>query len=282
MLKKKGYSTAFYHGGTNGTMGFDNFSRSAGFDKYFGRLEYGDDKDYDGTWGIYDEPFLLRFAKNMNSMKQPFFNTVFTLSSHHPYSIPADFQNKFSEGTLPIHKSVQYTDYALKSFFEYASKQSWFSKTLFVITSDHTTLSENAFYQGRVGMYAIPQIYFMADGSLSGSNEKVTQQINILPSILDYLHYDKEYFAFGTSVFDSSANHFAVNFINGTYQYISGDYSLILDTLQENFLYNYKTDPVLKNNLIMTNIQKSEEMEKQVKAIIQVYNSSLINNKMTN
>ncbi len=280
MLKKKGYYSCFFHGGTNGTMGFDNFTRSAGFDRYFGRSEYGNDKDFDGTWGIYDEPFLHKFADELSKFRSPFLASLFTLSSHHPYSIPHDLESAFSVGTLPIHQSVQYTDYSLKSFFKYASTQEWYQNTLFVLSTDHTAISESSFYQSRVGMYSIPLIFFRPDGSLKGIQEKTSQQIDILPSVLDYLHYDIPYFAFGKSVFDNSSKGFAVNFINDTYQYISDDYSLILDTMQNNSLFHYTEDRILKHNLIDIDTLKAEEMEKNIKAIIQVYNSSLINNKM--
>ena len=280
LLKKKGYKTSFYHGGTNGTMGFDNFCRSAGFDLYYGRTEYADDKDFDGTWGIYDEPFLLKMAQNLNTEKEPFFASVFTLSSHHPYSIPKKLEKQFQNGTLPIHKSVQYTDYSLRSFFSYASQQTWYNNTLFIITTDHTALSEESYYQSRVGMYAIPQLYFKPDGSLKGRITKVTQQINILPSILSYLHYDLPYFAFGSNVFDSTYQGYAVNFLNDTYQYTEQNFSLILDTVQGNILFNYPSDKLLKNNLIEKDSAIAKTIEAKLKAIIQAYNSSLINNKM--
>lgn len=280
LLKKKGYSAFFYHGGTNGTMGFDNFCRSAGFDLYYGRKEYGQDKDFDGTWGIYDEPFLLRMAQNLDKVDQPFLSVLFTLSSHHPYSIPQQLEGKFRAGTLPIHKSVQYTDYSLRSFFNVASKKAWYPNTLFVITTDHTALSEKSFYQNRIGMYSIPQLYFKPDGSLKGRNEKVSQQIDILPSIMDYLNYDKDYFAFGNSVFNTDQAGFSVNYINDTYQYIEGNYSLIMDTLQGNSMYNYSKDRLLRTDLISTDSLKAKLMETKLKAIIQKYNSSLINNRM--
>ncbi|HNQ61267.1 MAG TPA: sulfatase-like hydrolase/transferase [Bacteroidia bacterium] len=280
LLAKQGYSSAFYHGGTNGTMGFDNFSRSCGYEKYFGRYEYNNDKDFDGNWGIYDEPFLLKFAENMNTMKTPFITTVFTLTSHHPYNIPADFEGKFDGGTLPIHKSVQYTDHSLHSFFNYASGQKWYQNTLFVITSDHTALAEKAFYHNRVGMYSIPLIFFRPDGSLKAVSEKVSQQIDIMPSVLDYLNYERPYFSFGSSVFDTGAEGFAVNYINDTYQLIDDKYSLILDTVQGNFLFDYKSDLTLQKNIIATQRKHATLMERKIKAIIQTYNNSLIENQM--
>ena len=89
ILKQNGYNTSFYHGGTNGTMGFSGFTASAGIERYFGKNEYPNSiEDEDGAWGIYDEPYLQYFAQQLNQKKEPFFSTLFTLSSHHPYHLP--------------------------------------------------------------------------------------------------------------------------------------------------------------------------------------------------
>src|SRR6267378_3616529 len=160
ILGEKGYSTSFYHGGTNGTMGFDAFSRLAGFDTYYGRNEYNNEKDFDGNWGIWDEEFFRYFAHNLDGTKQPFFSTVFSLSSHHPFALPSRYQGKFKEGSLPIHKSIRYTDYSLQQFFKTAASMPWFSNTLFVITADHTGPAGSSFYDQRYGMYQIPILFY--------------------------------------------------------------------------------------------------------------------------
>ncbi len=280
ILKSKGYVTSFYHGGTNGTMGFDNFTHLAGFDYYYGRREYNNEKDFDGSWGIYDEPFLQNFAKQLSEMKQPFYSTLFTLSSHHPYSIPPELKNRFRKGTLPIHQSILYADYSLKKFFETASKMPFFDNTLFVITADHTALSEYPFYQSKVGMYSIPIIFYKHHTDLKGISQLTTQQIDILPSVLDYLHFDKPFFSFGKSVFDSTDHHIAVNYLNDTYQILSDNYSLSLDTLKNNFLYHYTTDSLLQHDLLASDTVVASKMEKKLKAFIQNYNEALIRNKM--
>ncbi len=280
LLKKKGYITSFYHGGTNGTMGFDNFTTLAGFDSYYGRREYNNDKNFDGSWGIYDEPFLQNFAQQINSMPQPFYTAVFTISSHHPYAIPEVYKNKFSDGPLPIHRSIQYADYSLKRFFETASKLPWFDKTLFVITADHTALSEYPFYQNKVGMYSIPIIFYQHNSALKGTSTITTQQIDIMPSVLDYVHFDEPFFSFGESVFDTTAVHCAVNFLNDNYQILSGNYTFSMDTLKNNSLYQYATDSLLQHNLVTTDSTIASKMEKKLKAMIQNYNSALMKNKM--
>ncbi|HEX8546362.1 MAG TPA: sulfatase-like hydrolase/transferase, partial [Cytophagaceae bacterium] len=64
ILGSQNYHTSFFHGGKNGTMGFDVFAKNAGFKQYFGLNEYPNKEvDYDGNWGIFDEPYLQYFSK---------------------------------------------------------------------------------------------------------------------------------------------------------------------------------------------------------------------------
>lgn len=99
MLGEKGYQTAFFHGAQRGSMGFQAFARSTGFQDYYGREDFNKDKrfgadnDFDGTWAIWDEPFLQYYCAKMSEMKEPFMTAVFTASSHHPYQIPDRYKN---------------------------------------------------------------------------------------------------------------------------------------------------------------------------------------------
>jgi len=153
LLKKKGYHTSFFHGGSNGTMGFDNFAHAAGINNYYGMNEYGKKEDFDGNWGIYDDKFLQFFAKKLNSFKEPFFCAVFTISSHHPYKIPEKYDGKFKKGPHPILETIGYTDFSLQQFFKTASGMSWFENTLFIITADHTSISVNAEYKTNINRF---------------------------------------------------------------------------------------------------------------------------------
>jgi phosphoglycerol transferase MdoB-like AlkP superfamily enzyme len=281
LLKNYGYTSSFYHGGSNGTMKFDDFTRMAGFDNYYGRNEYGNDADYDGEWGIFDEPFLQYFANNLNKTKQPFVSAIFTLSSHHPYRVPDKYKNVFSEGKLDIHKSIYYADFSLKRFFQTASKMPWFDSTLFVITADHTSHAYFDYYKNNIGQFEIPIIFYKHNSELKGIDSTFTQQIDILPSILDYLNYDGKFVAFGKSVFDKDSPHFSISYINNIYQLIIGEYVLQYDGEKTISLHNIKTDNMLIDNLTDKNATKRIELEGFVKAIIQNYNNRLIDNKLT-
>lgn len=280
LLKKQGYATAFFHGGTNGTMGFDAFSNIAGYDNYYGRTEYNNDADFDGNWGIWDEEFMQYTANTINKKPQPFFATLFTLTSHHPYPIPDKYKGKFKEGKLPIEKSIRYTDYALQRFFESAKKMPWYHNTLFVLCADHTGISADPYYYNKVGNYAIPILYYLPNGKLKAMDSTITQQIDIMPSVLDHLNYPAPYFSFGNSVFDTTVQHFALTYNNNVYQYMQGDHVLQFDGDKASDLYNYKNDSLLKNDLIKKEKEIAQQMENSIKAIIQTYQQSLINNTM--
>jgi phosphoglycerol transferase MdoB-like AlkP superfamily enzyme len=280
VLKKRNYSSAFFHGGTNGTMGFDAFAKLASFDKYYGRTEYNNDKDYDGKWGIFDEPFLQYMAGVLDKSPKPFIAGVFTLSSHHPYKVPDKYASIFPKGKLPIHQSIYYSDYSLRKFFNKLSQMSWFDSTLFVITADHTSELSFPQYETRVGMYCVPIIFYQHNSGLKGNCETVIQQADITPTILDYLNCDVPFVAFGESALDSSENHFAISFVNETYQLIYKNYALVFDGTKGVSLYDRAKDTLMKNNLIESSPAVKKELEKEVKAIIQSYNQRLMKNDM--
>ena len=287
-LKNKGYYSAFFHGAENGSMGFEAFARKTGFTDYFGRTEYNadkrfnGDKDFDGMWAIWDEPFLQFFATKMSEFKQPFVSAVFTASSHHPYKVPEEYKDIYKEEGIVIHKCIRYTDNAIRRFFEKAKTQPWYKNTLFVITSDHTNLSDHAYYQTDLGGFCSPIIFFDPSGDMKpGMRNAIAQQIDIMPTVLSYLGYDRPYVAFGCDLLTTSdEDTWAVNYLNGIYQYVKGDWLLQFDGQKSKALYRFRTDLLLKDNLLTKEPKIVKDMERQVKAIIQSYMTRMVNNQL--
>jgi phosphoglycerol transferase MdoB-like AlkP superfamily enzyme len=280
-LGKKGYSTGFFHGAQNGSMGFQAFARSTGFGGYYGRDEYnadsrfGGDADFDGTWAIWDEPFLQFYCTTMSEMQQPFMTAVFTASSHHPYNVPDEYKSVFPEGDLSIHKCIGYTDNALRKFFDSARKQPWYNNTIFVITADHTNETNHAEYQTDLGSFSVPIIiYEPGNDSIANCYDKVAQHIDIMPTILGMLGYDNSYLAFGCDLFATSAEQcYAVNYLNGIYQYVKYGYVLQFDGTNTKAIYALD-DKLMKNNLV-GQVECQQRMEDELKAIIQQYMSRM-------
>ncbi len=287
-LDKKGYHTAFFHGAENGSMGFQAFARSSGFQEYYGRTEFDadkrfrGDKDFDGTWAIWDEPFLQFYATKMSEFKQPFMTALFTASSHHPFVVPEEYKKVFPEEGLPIHKCIRYTDNALRQFFNKAKLQPWYKNTVFVLTSDHTNQSDHEYYQTDLGGFCSPIIFFDPSGEIeSGMRDAIAQQIDIMPTLLDYLGYDSPYVSFGIDLFSTPAEDtWAVGYLNGIYQYVKGDYLLQFDGQKVKALYRFRSDLLLKDNVASKEPKVGAEMERQVKAIIQSYMERMTKNEL--
>ncbi len=73
--------------------------------------------DFDGYWGIWDEPFIGFAGEVLATVPEPFFAALFTLSSHHPFVVPAAEAASLPDGYTKIHKGVAYVDRAFRRFF---------------------------------------------------------------------------------------------------------------------------------------------------------------------
>jgi len=289
--ENKGYTTAFFHGAQNGSMGFQAFARATGFERYYGRDEFnadpgfnGDD-DFDGTWAIWDEEFFQYFAQQMGKMREPFMTALFSASSHDPFVVPEKYKGRFPQGERPLQQCIAYTDYALKRFFETASRQPWFKNTLFVITADHVSQQIDPFYCTTLGNYCVPIIlYAPGDDSLRGyDEERVVEQIDIMPTVLSYLHYDKPYIAFGRDML-GDGDGFALHWLpeSSSYEYVWGDYTLEFDGKQVTAAYQFRTDSTFSNNVLGSMPQATRHrMERHMKAVIQQYMQRMTTDQLT-
>ena len=276
LLAGEGYETAFFHGAQRGSMGFMAFARSTGFQQYYGREDYNDDPrfggddDFDGMWAIWDEPFLQYYATKMSEMKEPFMTAVFTASSHHPYHVPEQYKDVYPEEGIEIHKCIRYTDMAIGKFFEKASHEPWFKNTIFVLTSDHTNLSDHPFYQTDIGGFCSPIIIYDPTQPVGEMQDKIAQQIDILPTVMGMLHYQKPYFGFGIDLLNTPAEDtWAVNYLNGIYQYVKHGHVLQFDGQQTKGMYALD-DSLMQHNLV-GKVPQQPQMELELKAIIQQY-----------
>ena len=293
LLAAEGYHTAFFHGANRGSMGFMAFARATGFQHYYGREDYesdprfGGSQDFDGAWAIWDEPFLQYYCAKMSEMEQPFATAIFTASSHHPYTVPEKYKDVYPEEGIEIHKCIRYTDMALGRFFRQASKQPWFENTIFVLTSDHTNLSDHPYYMTDLGGFCSPIVIYEPGDTLRQPGtveDKIAQQIDILPTILGMLHYPKPYLAFGIDLLATPKDDtWAVNYLNGIYQYVKHGHVLQFDGTRTKAVYSLQ-DSLMQHNLLqeataatpadssLYRLRSSlPQMERELKAIIQQY-----------
>jgi phosphoglycerol transferase MdoB-like AlkP superfamily enzyme len=280
-LKEMGYDTSFFHGAANGSMGFLGFGNILGFDHYYGRTEFNNDTEFDGSWGIWDEPFLQFMKQTLDQKQQPFFSTIFTVSSHEPFIVPEKYQNAFPKGNIQMHQPVGYTDFAFKKFFESAKKQSWFKNTLFVITADHCNQVYYPYYNQIVNRAAVPILFYKPDNSLTGVNKDFAQQIDIYPTILDLIGYQKPFRSWGRSLLgDKVMPPYVFNFNGNQFQMMQGNYICTFDGKAVTGIY-LATDLSLANNLISTlNTPEINQLKTTTKAFYQDYMERIIDKRL--
>ena len=279
-LNKVGYTTAFFHGAENGSMGFQAFARSSGFTQYFGRSEYNadprfnGDADFDGTWAIWDEEFLQFYAQQMATMPQPFCTALFTATSHHPFVVPERYRQRFHQVGHPMYTCIRYVDHALQHFFATASQMPWYQNTIFVITGDHTNHTERPEYATPLGNYSVPIIIFDPSATLPrGASNAVAQQTDIMPTLLGILGYPNPYLAYGIDLLATPAeDSWAVHYNNGIYQFVCHNHLLLFDGEQTIGYQSLLPD-------IPSPADSTADL-RLLKAIIQSYMQRMINNQL--
>ncbi len=280
LLGEQGYYTAFFHGAPNGSLGLNAFAVQAGIQHYYGFNEYGNPDDYDGVWGIWDHLFLPYAIQTMDSFPKPFMSAVFSVSSHHPHKIPDFLKDKIPEGKVKMHKSIGYADYALKQLFATAKTKDWFNNTLFIITGDHTCTSYYPQFKTPVGAFTVPIILFQPGANLVGVDSTVVQQIDIMPTVLHYLHYPKPYLAFGQDMLHPPKEKFVFNYYGNAFQLIQGHWVIQHNTQKTIGLYNLKEDPLMRNNLVGKAPTIQAKMEPLIKAVIQQHNNRMVDDRL--
>ena len=277
-----GYDTSFFHGAPNGSMGFLGFGNILGFKHYYGKTEYNNDADFDGIWGIWDEPFFQYFAQTLNQKKQPFMATLFSVSSHHPFKIPEKYNGKFKKGPLEIHIPIQYTDYSLKKFFETSKKMPWYNNTIFVLVADHTNQTYYPEYEKAMNRFAIPILFYSPNPkyNLKGEITEPAQQMDIYPTLADLMGYNKKIRSWGRSLVSDKKEDYIIVNSSGVEQFIIGNYIYLFDGKDFTGIYNIK-DLDYENNLIGK--VKTPEIilgEQKSKAWYQDYMNRVINRKL--
>ena len=228
ILKNHGFSTNFFLSDNNGVLYFDSFSSSIGFDHYYGKKEYDQfapgNNDYNGTWGVYDDKFFNLVDHVLQTSKKPFFTTLLTTATHHPFLLPEEYQSVFlqNEGEHPIIKTVRYTDTALENLFKKFSSYDWYNDTLFIFTADHNTYLSPQASSSTVSKFQIPIFFFKPGWSCTGGPDILLEQTDLYPIILDVLGIKEDIIVFGKG-FDYSDRYVTVK-DNGFYSLIKKDY----------------------------------------------------------
>ena len=275
------YNTSFFHGASNGSMGFLGFSNTLGFKNYYGRNEFNNDDEYDGYWGIWDEPFLQFTKETLDNKKQPFLATVFTITSHEPYVIPKKYDNRFNQGIIPMHKCVLYTDFSIKKFFDESKNSDWFKNTIFLFTADHSNKSYYPYYQKTINRFANPIMIYIPNSEFKGEVNSLASHMDIYPTIVDLIGYKKPFRSWGKSlVTPDDLNSIVVNYLGGGSYFIMNDSLISVHNGEKAIGFYDIQDKNFKDNLIHKRNKKMNDLERKGSIFLQDYFNRIIKGEM--
>ena len=273
ILAKQGYHTAFFSGGEHNSMGFEDLSQLFGIQHCYCRNEFEaiypvNDSTIEPFWGVYDMPYFQFMTGEINKLQEPFFASVFNLTSHHPYRIPPDYIGVIPRGHTIEQRAVAYTDLSIRKFFDRVKTEPWFNNTLFVFVADHVSpVCYDPQSYTMQGHTSIIEFLYTPDGALCGLDSTIVQQLDVMPTVLGLVGNKKPYFAFGRDVFNEPERQpVAFNCINQVYQCITDSTTFYFDT--EKTLKSIGNAPTNDNEAFL-------------KAVLQSYSESLTNKKYT-
>lgn len=283
LLKPLGYESLFFHGARPGSMSYDVFAAKAGFDRAFLKNDYpGPDTDYDGSWGILDEPFLQFMAGRLNETPEPFFGYVHTLTSHHPFKVPAGFEGRFPKGHHPICETVGYTDWALQRFFEAAEKAPWYSNTVFIVTADHTAQFTHAKAATPLAVFRVPILIFDPASPVRRELREPASHVDLFPTVLGLVGWEGRVVCFGRDLFGDE-DGYVVQYLNNNYQAVDREWCLFFNGRESVGLFRRAADPLCRSNLVSASEHASvvQEREQKLKAYVQAYTTRLVRNELS-
>jgi phosphoglycerol transferase MdoB-like AlkP superfamily enzyme len=215
IFRNKGYETKFIYGGHGYFDNMNEFFSNNGFN-IVDRADFSDEEDtFHTVWGVCDEDLLNKTLKEADSSykaHKPFMSFVMTTSNHRPYDYP---DGKID---IPSHTgrdgAVKYTDYAIGDFIKKAKDKPWFKNTVFVIVADHCSTSAGK-TEIPLDKYHIPLIIYAPEILKPQVVDKVSSQIDIMPTLFSVLNWSYKSKFYGSDILSPS---FKERALIGTYQ----------------------------------------------------------------
>ncbi len=288
LLKERGWSTIFFYGCAHGSFNIDQTAYASGFKTIVDLESYGVNKDYDGTWGVYDYPMAERVIKDLATIPQPFLATWFTITSHSPFSLPEGWDiSKYNNKELGAEQVLEYTDQAIAHFFEMAKRQPWYTNTTFFITGDHGNREfPGTAFDGDYVRNRIPLLIYTPDGSMEAKRitDRVISQHDIPRTLLTIAGYDKNYVSLGEDALgECFPGYGIVRTDGGRYFVVSTETGIYLtpDLKKIEQVYDIKKDPELQNPLTNYNESRVRAMHRWAQAFMQDYTTRLNRNRLS-
>lgn len=242
-LNTKGYTSSFFLSHDKSYNNTDMFLYKNGYDlKNIYSKENYPESEYVNYWGVSDGYLLDYAAKTFNKEKEkPFFGTIMTITNHPEYVVPESFK---SISTDASDQAVYYADYCIKKFLEDASKQEWYSNTIFVFLGDHGKILGKQEFEIPTSLNHIPlMIYSPLFTDMPKTFKNFGTQIDIFPTLIGLLNIEYE------------NNSLGIDLLKEKHPYAVFTTDEKLGCINERYLYCYNT---LSKQEVMYDYKKND------------------------
>ncbi|MEW6470334.1 MAG: LTA synthase family protein [Bacteroidota bacterium] len=206
-----GYTTAFMFGGQLSYGNIKAFIYYNKFDKIIEEKDFASEVPR-GKLGVHDEFALERQLQELRGKKQPFFSAQFTLSSHAPYDIPAEYKLGFGGDERPYVNGVHYADHELGEFMRKARKEKWFGNTLFIFIPDHSHRSPRHWSINQPEYRKIPMVFWgevIKEEFRGYKHNGLCSQVDLAATLLKQLDLPARRYTWSKDLFNPYTPEFA-------------------------------------------------------------------------
>ncbi len=171
------------------------------------------------VWGVADSDLLLEANEKLREMREPFLAVIQTSGNHRPFRIPKDprgftpvsvGEDKLAANgfySLAEYNGLRFLDHSLGLYFDAARRERYFDNTLFVVFGDHgTTGGSTTSDYGDLNLdtFRIPLLLYGPRLIAPGSEQRVTSELDILPTLAGMLGVPYRATALGRDIDDPS------------------------------------------------------------------------------
>ena len=244
-FKEHHYKTAFYYGGNIHfyntkslvlQMGIEHVISDADFDNAVATLQ---------KWGVPDAYLYEKAYQDLKVAQEPFFTTIYTISSHSPYDIPA-----FEKHADKFLNSVIYADSCLGHFINQLKESPMWGHTLVIITSDHGTLGTPLHTTTEEPTsYRIPMLWIGGAVDTVFTHPTIGMQTDLLTTLTQQMGWKfSPSTCFSKNLFGKSAFAFYLN--TKGYGFVSEQCTFFQD-METNSIKNFYPESPLQDSLLV-------------------------------
>lgn len=245
--QKLGYTTAAFHGNAGNFWNRNETYKKFGYQHFFDASYFKLDDENSFQYGLHDKPFFQQSVKYLEHLQQPFYAKFLAVSNHYPFSELPEAENGFpkvntGDSTIDGYfATANYTDTAIKEFFDYLKASGLYENSMIVLYGDHYGISDSRIKDTKelfskedwttfdtIQAQKVPLIIHIPGQDKGTINHTYGGQVDVLPTLLNLIGYESDHLMLlGQDLLSPTRDEVVAfrngNFVTRDYSYHKGD-----------------------------------------------------------